>query len=178
MSRSTGATHAPRPGSAQLTSRTDPGRSDAPTPRRSEGTWAANDASHAVGATRRRRDAERDGRRSERGRQVNSRAPGVSASYAHVGSYVPADAAEEPLLRSGVRARGSADDPRAGQSTFVREMRETAAILKNATPRASWSSTRSVEGRRRRTGRRWRLPSARRCAGAAVHLHDALLRVV
>ena len=39
--------------------------------------------------------------------------------------------------RPGVLARvGAADDPRAGESTFLREMRETAAILKASTPRS------------------------------------------
>ena len=67
------------------------------------------------------------------GKSTFARAAALTCVLAHVGSFVPADSAEVPLLdRVFARVR-SADDPRAGHSTFVREMRETAAILKNAT---------------------------------------------
>ena len=67
------------------------------------------------------------------GKSTFARAAALACVLAHVGSYVPADAAEVPLLDRVFARVGSADDPRAGQSTFVREMRETAAILNNET---------------------------------------------
>ncbi len=70
------------------------------------------------------------------GKSTFARAAALACVLAHVGSYVPADSAEVPLLDRVFARVGSADDPRAGQSTFVREMRETAAILKNATDKS------------------------------------------
>lgn len=67
------------------------------------------------------------------GKSTFARAAALTCVLAHVGSFVPADSAEVPLLDRVFARVGSADDPRAGHSTFVREMRETAAILKNAT---------------------------------------------
>ena len=88
-------------------------------------------------SARRRRRRDADATRSEHGRQVvRARRGNLACVFAHVGSYVPADAAEVPLLDRVFARVGSADDPRAGQSTFVREMRETAAILKNATDKS------------------------------------------
>ena len=70
------------------------------------------------------------------GKSTFARAAALACVLAHVGSYVPAESAEVPLLDRVFARVGSADDPRAGQSTFVREMRETAAILKNATDKS------------------------------------------
>ena len=58
------------------------------------------------------------------GKSTFARAAALACVLAHVGSYVPAESAEVPLLDRVFARVGSADDPRAGQSTFVREMRE------------------------------------------------------
>ncbi len=55
---------------------------------------------------------------------------------AHVGSYVPAEAAQVGLCDRIFTRVGAADDLRRGQSTFMVEMSETAAILHNATERS------------------------------------------
>jgi DNA mismatch repair protein MutS len=58
------------------------------------------------------------------------------AVLAHAGSFVPAEAATlGPLDRIFTRI-GAADDLASGQSTFMVEMTETAAILHNATERS------------------------------------------
>jgi len=54
---------------------------------------------------------------------------------AHAGSFVPAAAAEIPLTDRIWTRVGAADDLVAGDSTFMVEMKETAAILGNLTPR-------------------------------------------
>ena len=55
---------------------------------------------------------------------------------AQIGSYVPADYAEIGLVDRMFSRIGSADNLFEDQSTFMVEMLETAAILKNATPRS------------------------------------------
>ena len=49
---------------------------------------------------------------------------------------MPARTARLPLFDRVLARVGSSDDPRAGESTFLREMRETAAIVSRATPRS------------------------------------------
>ena len=55
---------------------------------------------------------------------------------AQIGSYVPADYAEIGLVDRMFSRIGSADNLFEDQSTFMVEMLETAAILKNATPKS------------------------------------------
>jgi DNA mismatch repair protein MutS len=52
---------------------------------------------------------------------------------AHVGSFVPADAAEIPVLDRVFTRVGASDDIAGGQSTFMREMSELTTILHAAT---------------------------------------------
>lgn len=54
---------------------------------------------------------------------------------AHAGSFVPAAEADVPLTDRIWTRVGAADDLVAGDSTFMVEMKETAAILANLTPR-------------------------------------------
>jgi DNA mismatch repair protein MutS len=54
---------------------------------------------------------------------------------AHAGSFVPAAEARIPLTDRIWTRVGAADDLVAGDSTFMVEMKETAAILRNLTPR-------------------------------------------
>ena len=67
------------------------------------------------------------------GKSTFARAAAVAVILAHCGSYVPADAAVVPRASRVLARVGAADDPRAGESTFLREMRETASILRRAT---------------------------------------------
>jgi DNA mismatch repair protein MutS len=70
------------------------------------------------------------------GKSTYMRQNAVIALLAHIGSYVPADAARlAPLDRIFTRI-GSSDDLAGGRSTFMVEMTETANILHNATPRS------------------------------------------
>lgn len=55
---------------------------------------------------------------------------------AQMGSFVPADAAELPVLDRIWTRVGASDDLASGRSTFMVEMTETAAIMHNATPRS------------------------------------------
>ena len=55
---------------------------------------------------------------------------------AHVGSFVPADAARIGLVDRVFTRVGASDDLARGRSTFLVEMQETANILNNATPRS------------------------------------------
>jgi DNA mismatch repair protein MutS len=54
---------------------------------------------------------------------------------AHTGSFVPAESARIDLVDRIFTRIGASDDLARGQSTFMVEMSETAAILNNATPR-------------------------------------------
>jgi len=70
------------------------------------------------------------------GKSTYMRQNAVIALLAHIGSYVPADAAKlAPIDRIFTRI-GSSDDLAGGRSTFMVEMTETANILHNATPRS------------------------------------------
>ncbi len=55
---------------------------------------------------------------------------------AQVGSFVPASFARLPIIDRVWTRVGASDDLASGRSTFMVEMTETAAILKNATPRS------------------------------------------
>ena len=55
---------------------------------------------------------------------------------AHIGSFVPASAAEIGLVDRVFTRVGASDDLARGRSTFMVEMQETANILNNATPRS------------------------------------------
>ena len=55
---------------------------------------------------------------------------------AHMGSYVPADAANIPLTDKIFTRVGANDNLNAGESTFMVEMIETASILNNISPRS------------------------------------------
>ncbi|MBR6028736.1 MAG: DNA mismatch repair protein MutS [Clostridia bacterium] len=55
---------------------------------------------------------------------------------AHIGSFVPADAAVIPLTDRIFTRVGASDDLASGQSTFMVEMSETAYILRSATSRS------------------------------------------
>ncbi|MCX2834636.1 DNA mismatch repair protein MutS [Microbulbifer thermotolerans] len=67
------------------------------------------------------------------GKSTYMRQTALIALLAHVGSYVPADAAKIGLLDRIFTRIGSADDLAGGRSTFMVEMTETANILRNAT---------------------------------------------
>ncbi|MEE4658877.1 MAG: DNA mismatch repair protein MutS [Halieaceae bacterium] len=70
------------------------------------------------------------------GKSTYMRQVAIIALLAHVGSFVPAQAARlSPLDRIFTRI-GSSDDLAGGRSTFMVEMTETANILHNATPRS------------------------------------------
>lgn len=55
---------------------------------------------------------------------------------AHIGSFVPADQAEVPIIDRVFTRVGATDNLAGGQSTFMVEMNETAAILNNATKKS------------------------------------------
>ena len=55
---------------------------------------------------------------------------------AQIGSFVPADSAQLPILDRIWTRVGASDDLASGRSTFMVEMTETATILHNATPRS------------------------------------------
>ena len=70
------------------------------------------------------------------GKSTYMRQAALIVLLAHVGSFVPADAARiGPIDRIMTRI-GAGDDLARGQSTFMVEMSETAAILHQATPRS------------------------------------------
>ena len=55
---------------------------------------------------------------------------------AHIGSFVPADAAKLPLTDKIFTRVGASDNLSAGESTFMVEMNETASIINNITARS------------------------------------------
>jgi DNA mismatch repair protein MutS len=55
---------------------------------------------------------------------------------AHMGSFVPADAARIPLTDKIFTRVGASDNLSGGESTFMVEMNETASIINNITPRS------------------------------------------
>ncbi|MEG0664097.1 MAG: DNA mismatch repair protein MutS, partial [Clostridia bacterium] len=58
----------------------------------------------------------------------------IIALMAHIGSFVPAESANIPILDRIFTRVGASDDLSQGQSTFMVEMSELANILENATP--------------------------------------------
>ena len=67
------------------------------------------------------------------GKSTYMRQAALIALLAHIGSYVPAQAAEVGILDRIFTRMGSSDDLAGGRSTFMVEMTETANILHNAT---------------------------------------------
>lgn len=70
------------------------------------------------------------------GKSTYMRQVALIALMAHMGSFVPAASAEIPVIDRIFTRVGASDDLYAGQSTFMVEMTELAAILKFATPRS------------------------------------------
>ncbi len=68
------------------------------------------------------------------GKSTYIRSAALVAIMAQVGSFVPASRARLPLLDRVFARVGASDDLSRGQSTFMMEMQETAAILREATP--------------------------------------------
>lgn len=66
------------------------------------------------------------------GKSTLMRQVALCALLAQAGSFVPADAARLPILRRILTRIGASDDLAGGASTFMVEMRETAAILRDA----------------------------------------------
>lgn len=70
------------------------------------------------------------------GKSTFMRQIGLIVLLAHIGSFVPADAARICLVDRIFTRVGASDDLASGQSTFMVEMNELANILHNATPRS------------------------------------------
>lgn len=70
------------------------------------------------------------------GKSTYMRQTALIVLLAHIGSYVPAEAATIGLVDQIFTRIGSADDLAGGRSTFMVEMSETANILNNATERS------------------------------------------
>ena len=70
------------------------------------------------------------------GKSTILRQAALIAILAQAGSFVPAERARLPLLDRVWTRVGASDDLSRGRSTFMVEMTETAAILRNATPRS------------------------------------------
>ena len=70
------------------------------------------------------------------GKSTYMRQVALIALMAHMGSFVPAASAEIPIIDRIFTRVGASDDLYAGQSTFMVEMTELAAILKYATARS------------------------------------------
>jgi DNA mismatch repair protein MutS len=70
------------------------------------------------------------------GKSTYLRQAALIVLMAQIGSFVPADAARLGLVDRIFTRIGAQDEIHAGQSTFMVEMVETAAILHNATPRS------------------------------------------
>ncbi len=68
------------------------------------------------------------------GKSTYMRQTALIALMAHMGSFVPAQSADIPLLDNVFTRIGAQDDLAGGQSTFMVEMTELADILRNATP--------------------------------------------
>ena len=67
------------------------------------------------------------------GKSTYIRSAALAAIMAQIGSYVPAQKAELPITDRVFARVGASDDLSRGHSTFMVEMQETAAILKEAT---------------------------------------------
>ncbi|MGI8467820.1 MAG: DNA mismatch repair protein MutS [Pyrinomonadaceae bacterium] len=70
------------------------------------------------------------------GKSVSLRQVALIQILAQIGSFVPATSAKLPILDRIWTRVGASDDLASGRSTFMVEMTETAAILRNATPRS------------------------------------------
>lgn len=70
------------------------------------------------------------------GKSTYMRQVALIVLMAHVGSYVPAESAEIPIVDRIFTRIGSSDDLFTGQSTFMVEMNEIAMILNCATPKS------------------------------------------
>ena len=70
------------------------------------------------------------------GKSTYMRQTALIALMAQIGSFVPAKSAVIGVADSIFTRIGASDDLSAGQSTFMTEMTEVAAILENATPRS------------------------------------------
>jgi len=70
------------------------------------------------------------------GKSTYLRQVALIALMSHTGSFVPAEAAEIPLVDRIFTRVGASDSLVRGHSTFMVEMIETANILNNATPRS------------------------------------------
>jgi DNA mismatch repair protein MutS len=70
------------------------------------------------------------------GKSTYLRQTALIVLLAHIGSFVPADSAQIPLVDRIFTRVGASDDLATGQSTFMVEMNEVANILNNATSRS------------------------------------------
>ena len=70
------------------------------------------------------------------GKSTLLRQMALIAVLAQIGSFVPAEKARLPIFDRVWTRVGASDDLSRGRSTFMVEMTETAAILRNATPRS------------------------------------------
>ena len=70
------------------------------------------------------------------GKSTYLREVAIIALMAHMGSFVPADSAKVPIIDRIYCRVGASDNLARGESTFLVEMTETAAILRGATERS------------------------------------------
>ena len=68
------------------------------------------------------------------GKSTYIRSAALVAIMAQMGSFIPADKAEVPIIDRIFARVGASDDLSRGHSTFMVEMQETAAILRESTP--------------------------------------------